>query len=127
MLLQALLSLMNDEDDMFACGLGDDESLLERAMRTGDLSMRCFAAEHGADATLARYNTLTAREKKSYLRLPRAVNSGMPAGAFIFRTFDDRSVPISESVATRHPFFAYKCVDAKPGSPRRPSESEQRE
>jgi hypothetical protein len=114
---------MYDEDDVFVRGLGDDETLLERAMRTGNLSMRCFAEEHGTSGTLARYNTLTERERQSYLRLPHAVDASMPTGGYMFRTFDGRAVAIPERVASCHPFFAYKCVDANPSSPRRPCDS----
>ena len=96
------------------------ESAYNRAMRTGDIEMRCYAEEMGAHASLQEFYSMDTKTRDAFFRLPRVKNTGLPRKTFCFRTYDDRAVPILREVAAQHPFEAYRCVGT-----RRKQQSEQ--
>ena len=105
-----------DRPDLFApfpFTLFGGESVFDRAMRVGDIEMRCYAEEMGKHASLYEFERMDNNTRYAFFRLPRAVNTGLPRKTFCFRTYDNRAIPISRKVAAWHPFEAYRCVGTR--------------
>ena len=95
--------------DTLIYGLPDlnAEHPLDRAMRCGDVPLRCYYEEHGYQDTVNHYNSLSMGEKGTYNRLPRVAAAGIPSGAFYVRTYDGRYQEITADDAAEHPMYAF--------------------
>ena len=96
------------------------ESVYDRAMRLGNIEMRCYAEEMGKNASLQDFYNMNSDTRDKFFRLPRVKNTGLPRKTYCFRTYDNRAISILRKVAAEHPFEAYRCVGT-----RRSKQSEQ--
>ena len=86
-------------------------SLLDKAILTDNLALRCYAEEYGSSASWQRWNKLSPQQQAKFFRLPNAINTGVASGQLVVQLFDKRILVVTETEAERNPFFAYRATD----------------
>jgi hypothetical protein len=82
----------------------------DRAMRTGDVALRCYYEEHGEKKARTKYPLLTPIERASYRRLPGIHKTGLDPGTFFVRSMEGNIIKVTEKDARDHLMFAYLAL-----------------